>query len=728
MTIIEAPPVLTPERLVGSPSLSGPRTRSAKFSPRGDLLTFLKAREDDSQRLDLWAFDVETGDARRLVDSKLLEPDDVELSEEEKALRERKRIAGTKGIVSYDWDQQGDKILVPIGGNLFLIDITQETPAVQQLTDTEAFDYNAKISPAGKYVSFIRGGAVYVHDLGRKETFRLSPEADPSQAISYGVAEFVAQEEMSRYEGVWWSPDDTHIAYTRVDESTVDIVPRFDIAAEDVTVIDQRYPRAGRPNAVVDLMVHEMESEATVQLALEASPDSYLARVNWSHDGSLFVQRVNRDQTKLELLKADMTTGAMSNAYTETQPHWINLSKTFTPLAEGGFLWTTEETGFRHITLHDDNGNKLRQVTSGDWVVSNIVGVDEANGMVYFTGFMDTPLEEHLYRTSIETSSVPEQITDAGGNWSVEMNKAASAFIATYSSPDQPPRTALYKTDGTMITWVEENALDSTHPYAPFLATHISPEFGTLTAEDGKTLHYSLLKPHDFDPDKSYPAILQVYGGPHVQRVSNDWQRLSNLMMAQQGYIVIQLDNRGTWNRGKAFEDVIFRQTGEVEVRDQLLAVDYLKQLDFVDAERIGINGWSYGGYMTLMTTLKAPEGTFAAAISGAPVSDWSLYDTFYTERYMDTPQDNPEGYEASSVFPHLHRLTTPLLMIHGMADDNVTFDNSTRVFAELQKMNKPFEMMTYPGERHGIADKDMQVHMTHTRLKFLARHLKPGE
>ena len=751
--------LLSPERLAGSPSLSGPSPRAVKFSPDGSKLTFLKAREDDRQRLDLWAFDVETGEASMLVDSTLLEPEEVELSEEEKALRERKRIAGTKGVVSYDWDKKGEKILVPIGGDLFLVSLSDNGPEVDQLTDTDAFEYNAEISPSGERVSFIRDGALYAIDIAVGRESRISPEAEPDKAISYGVAEFVAQEEMSRYVGTWWAPQDAFIAFTRVDESTVDIIPRFDIAAEDVTVIEQRYPRAGRPNAIVDLFVRDMTTGREVQVDLDASPDSYLARVNWTSSGDLFVQRVNRDQTRIELLKVDPKTGDAKIAYVEEQPKWVNLSKDFRSLNAGGFLWTTEETGYRHITLHDAEGAKVRNVTGGAWAVKEIVGVNEDKELVFFTGFADTPLEQALYVVSYGTpeteayESGPQplpnsncydmrpqsalltrwcpdimRVTPEGGEWSATLNKTASAYIGTFSSPTQPPQTALYTTEGVRLAWVEENALDDDHPYAEYLDAHVTPEFGVLAADDGQTLHYSILKPHEFDETKTYPVVVQVYGGPHVQRVQRDWRPLSDIMLAQKGYIVFRLDNRGSSNRGKVFEDVIYRQTADKEVADQLLGVDYLKSLPYVDADRIAINGWSYGGYMALMTTLKAPEGTFAASISGAPVTDWTLYDTFYTERYMDTPQDNAEGYELSSAFPHLHKLSSPLLMIHGMADDNVTFDNSTRVYAELQKLKKPFEMMTYPGQRHGVRDKDMSVHLSHTRLAFLERYLKPGE
>lgn len=747
---------LTIERLYASPSLSGPTPSGVKYSPDGKRVTFLKARADEAARFDLWQFDVATGEQSMLVDSKLLEPEEVELSEEEKALRERKRIAGRKGIVSYDWGTS-DTILVPIGGDLHLVTLGESGPEARQLTDTDAFEYDAKVSPGGKYVSFVRDGAVYAIDLASGNERCLTPLAEPENAISYGVAEFVAQEEMSRYTGYWWSPDSRFLAYTKVDESTVDIIPRFDIRAEDVAVIEQRYPRAGRPNAIVDLFVRDMETGEVHQPDIQrldwgAKTDQYLARVNWIEDDRLAIQRVGRDQNELCLSFIKVGDKVPALGPCERQDNWINLSNDFYPLGDGDCIFSTERSwsesvlddgrverkpayGFRHLFATNEEGNLT--LTQGDWAVSSLEGLDRQSETVFFTAFKDTPLERHLYKTRYDDPEdviempEPTRITELGKSWSITMAPDGQSFVGTSSSPTQPSQTGLYKADGTLITWIEENALNADHPYAPYLADHTVPEYGTLTAEDGQTLYYSIQLPPNFDTSKKYPALVEVYGGPHVQTVTRNWERLSDQFYSREGYVVFRLDNRGSSNRGKKFEDVIYRQTGGPEVRDQLLGVEWLKSQPFVDADRVGIQGWSYGGYMTLMTILQAPEGTFAAAVAGAPVTDWTLYDTFYTERYMDTPQDNPDGYEKSSVFYHLDRLEgemTPLLLIHGMADDNVTFDNTTRLMAELQEQGRHFELMTYPGQRHGIRGEALQVHLMRTRMAFLERKLKSGE
>ena len=761
-------PELTIERLYASPGLSGPSPRAVKYSPDGSRVTFLKAREDDGSRFDLWQFDVATGAQSMLVDSTLLEPEEVALSEEEKALRERQRIAGQRGIVSYDWGTE-DTILVPIGGDLHLVTLGEGGPETRQLTETDAFEYDAKVSPGGRYVSFIRDEAVWAIDLETGEEQRLTPQAEPENAIRYGVAEFVAQEEMSRYTGYWWSPNERYLAYTRVDESTVDIIPRYDIAAGETTVVEQRYPRAGRPNAVVDLFVRDIETGRTAEYFWRhpdwgEPEDQYLAWVGWGSGGDLNSQirvaRVNRDQTRYEtfgtvvaaVLLGDYTVtqpdGSTITLYKygpagsldgpETQPHWINLHNdySFTPSGDAGqAIFTHEESGFRHI-YRDPPGtptgplgeNVIYAVTSGDWPVESIVGRDTSNAdTLFFTGYKDTPLERHLYSVPLTGGEIT-RITPLGSSWSITMAPDGKSFVGTSSSPDQPPQTGLYRADGTLITWIEENALDETHPYFPYLGDHTVPDYGTLTAEDGQTLYYSIQTPPDFDPTQKYPVLVNVYGGPGVQTVDRDWERWDDQFYTRQGYIVFRLDNRGTANRGKAFEDVIYRQMGIPEVRDQLLGVEWLKSQPFVDADRIGIQGWSYGGYMTLMTMLQAEPGTFAAAVSGAPVTDWALYDTFYTERYMDTPEDNPEGYERGSVFYHLDRFDgqmSPLLLIHGMADDNVTFDNTTRLMAALQEQGRVFDLMTYPGQRHGVRGQDLRTHLMRTRMAFLDRHLK---
>ena len=718
-------------RVLASPSLSGPSARLVKFSPDGQRVSFLKSRETDPSRYDLWAFDIESRTASMLIDSTILEPEEVELSEEEKAIRERKRITGTKGIVSYDWGSS-NQVLVPLGGDLYLVTLHGLEPNVRQLTQTQAFEYDARMSPNGRYVSFVRDGAVYAIDLSTNREMQLTPSAIPDKAISFGVAEFVAQEEMSRYTGYWWSQNDRYLAYTRVDESTVDIIPRNEIAKDGTTVVHQRYPRAGRPNAIVDLFVLDIQTNEVSEVDWRqrkwgAPTDQYLNRVDWDGD-YLIVQAMNRDQTVLKhLISSHSEDWRVSEFVSEVQDHWINLND-HVSLGDdlNTAIMTREDSGFRHI-WKKESGTSWKQISDGDWAVDKLLGHDFDNQVAYILGRADTPLEQHFYSVSLATGEL-ERITEKGKYWSVTLSPDHKTFVGTSSGLNQPPQVGLYDITGKLIVWIEENALTDDHAYAPYLEQHVIPKIGTIKAEDGQEMYYSLLFPPDFDQSKKYPVILEVYGGPGAQLVSHSWKKPLDQFYVQNGYILFRLDNRGSGNRGKAFEDVVFRKLGQTEVSDQLRGLEFLKSLPYVDANRIALQGWSYGGYMTLMTILQAPKDTFAAAVVGAPVADWSLYDTFYTERYMDTPQDNAEGYASGSVFNWLDRFSTPMLIVHGMSDDNVLFDNTTQIIAELQEAGHPFEVMVYPGQRHGIRGESLGTHLLKTRMNFLDRHLKPKE
>ncbi|MEM8798460.1 MAG: S9 family peptidase [Pseudomonadota bacterium] len=726
---------LTIERLFSDPDLNGAVPSLARFSPDGRFVSYLKPKDGDYLTNDLWVYEIAAGEHRVLVDSASFEA--VALSEAEKARRERKRIQSS-GIVEYSWHPDGTKVLVPLSGDLFLAHIGGDADngdvRIEQITSNPSFETDARFSPGGGYVSFVRDQNLLIYDLAKNRERAVTTAG--AGAISYGVAEFVAQEEMRRYTGYWWSGDDQFIAVTKVDESGVEIIPRYDIGAGGVDVVQQRYPRAGATNAMVELKLFDLQSAKSIDLPLPDGTE-YLARVTWHPDNQhLIVQTQPRSQQKLTLTRYDVATGSAAPLWNEDAVHWINLTNDLKPLAEGdGYLWTSERDGFRHIYLMDGGGEVVRQVTDGDWSVKAIERIDEASGQVFFSANRDDPLAEWLYAVSYRDNNAPLKTIVDGADWygfdfrpavsNGEVEKALTGqFLASRSRPDQPPQIGLFDQAGDVITWLAENKVEGDHPYVPYAGRAPLREFDTLQNEDGVTLHYELAKPHDFDPNKKYPAILHVYGGPHVQTVQRGWRRLLDQIFTERGYVVFRIDNRGSDNRGVAFETAISRHLGEVEVADQLAGVQFLKARPFVDPARVGVWGWSYGGYMTLMLASKAGE-EFAAAVSGAPVTDWTLYDTHYTERYLGHPETNAVGYEKSRVLAHADGISTPLLMIHGMADDNVTFDNSTRLYAFLQERAIPFEMMTYPGQRHGIRGKTRQKHLYETIFRFFDRHLK---
>ncbi|WP_394692468.1 DPP IV N-terminal domain-containing protein [Hyphobacterium sp.] len=727
LTLIQdaQPAELTIERLYASPGLNGPVATATRFSPDGGLITFLQGKEEDASVQDLWAIDVDGGEPFLLVDSRVLAPEERALSEAEIQLRERARISGS-GIVTYDWDARGEALLFPLDGDVFYYEL--ETGEARRLMETEAAETDSRISPSGRYVGFVREQNLFVQDLESGETRAIT--SDGGGTLTYATAEFVAQEEMDRSTGYWFSSDDRYVAFTAVDESPVPASYRVDIAGDGATVTEQRYPYAGEANVGIRLFIEHIETGQRVEADLGEDSDIYLARANWGVDGRLYIQRQNRAQSVLDLIAVDPETGDAVDILTERDPAWVNLTNDLTFLDDGSFLWTSERTGFRHIYHYAADGGLIDQVTSGEWQINAIEGVDQDAGRVYFSGWMTDPRQRQLYSVSyVQSGEAPTRITSGAGWWSgISMSAGAQTFLGSYSDPQTPTNTALYDASGQRLRWIEENALDAEHPYFPYLDNHIVPERGTITAADGTELHYIMYLPAGFDPDRQYPAIINVYGGPGVgRRTRMSWGSLEDQLFAQNGYIYFKLDNRGTPDRGHAFETALHRAMGGVEVEDQLAGLAFLRSLDYVADDRIGIWGWSYGGYMSLMTTLQAP-GEFAAAVSGAPVTDWALYDTHYTERYMGTPQNNPDGYMQSSVFGHLDGWETPILIMHGMADDNVVFENSTRLFSLLQENDLPFEMMTYPGQRHGIRGEMRGRHRTRTILDFFDRHLQPAD
>lgn len=708
---------LTLERIFASPPLSGPAPRLLKLSPDGKWLTSLRNRPDEKERYDLWAVDTTTGEARMLVDSKQLGTG-AELSEAEKMQRERARIADQKGIVAYDWSPDGKSLLVPLDGDLYLAPLDG---SVRRLTASPTSELDGTVSPKGGFVSFVRDQNLVVLDLASGTERALT--RDGGGLLSWGVAEFVAQEEMHRSRGHWWSPDDRRIAAARVDETPVAVVTRAAIGADGTRVYEQRYPKAGTANARVDLYVFDVASGRSVKVDLGADADIYLARVDWTADGSaLLVQRQTRDQTRLDLLRVDPATGASTVLFSETAKTWVNLGDDLKPLADGGLLWTSERDGNRH--LYRWQKRKWTQLTHGDWQIRDVIGVDEKAGRAWIVANRETPIEWQVYSVAIDRPSQPERLTESGYSSTAVMDGAAQRLIVSRSSTRQPPQIYLADRAGKRLLWVQENKVAGEHPYAPYLAAHIAPEFGTLKAADGQTLHYKIYRPRGFTGPR--PVFLQVYGGPGAGRqVVNEWNALHYQYLLGKGWIIFSLDNRGTPDRGKVFEDPIHKAMGTVEVADQLAGVAWLKQQADVDPARIIVNGWSYGGYMTLKL-LEAAPGVFRAGVSGAPVTDWGLYDTHYTERYMGNPATDPGPYKTSGALARAAEIKDPLLLIHGMSDDNVVFDNSTALMARLQAAAVPFEAMVYPGFGHRVAGPGVSIHLWRTIEAFLDRAIAP--
>ena len=752
-----APARLTLEAITGDAPLSGPTLLKPQVAPDGSRVTFLRGKDDDRNRLDLWAFDVAAGKAALLVDSAVVLPGEEVLSDAEKARRERQRTAALRGIVDYQWSPDGRTLLFPLGGELYLYDLAKSgRDAVRRLTSGDGFATDPKVSPKGGFVSFVRDRELWVVDLADGREIRLTHDA--SDTVANGVAEFVADEEMGRHTGYWWAPDDSAIAYARIDESPVPVQKRYEVYPDRTEVVEQRYPAAGDDNVRVRLFVATLAGHraprtvpgtietrdgprtvrlqaapggapAPVEVDLGPAHDIYLARVDWRDAGRLAFQRQDRLQHRLDLVEVGLRDGRQRTLVTETAKTWVPLHDSLRFLRDGRFLWQSERDGFGHLYLASEDGGDLVQLTRGAWPVDALAAVDEDNGLVYYTAGAESPRQSALYVVPL-AGGTPRRLSASAGSRSVSFARNASIYVDSWSNTATPPQMELFRADGSRIAaLVENDPAAPTHPYAPYRAAHLPTEFGTLTAADGRTpLHYSLIRPAGFDPSSRYPVVAFVYGGPAAQTVVDAWpgraDAFFNQYLAQQGYVVFSLDNRGTPRRGRAFGGALYGVQGTVEVEDQRKGVEWLRAQPWVDGGRIGVHGWSNGGYMALMLLARAP-GDYACGVAGAPVTDWALYDTHYTERYMGLPDANPAGYRDARVLEHTAGIRDDaLLLVHGMADDNVLFSNSTVLLADLQKRGTRFDFMAYPGAKHGLRGSDA-LHRYRMAETFFGRCLK---
>ncbi|MFZ4876577.1 alpha/beta fold hydrolase [Janthinobacterium sp. Mn2066] len=711
---------LTLERIHADPALSGPGVRYLKVSPDGERVTFLRGRADNQFQLDLWEFKLKDKSTHRLVDSKALVPNET-ISPEEQARRERERTASLNGILSYSWSPDGKQLLVPLAGNLYLVDAAKPDQA-RLVAKGNVLD--PKISPKGRYVSFVRDQNLFVIDLKTNAERQLT--TDGKGTIHNAEAEFVAQEEMGQRTGYYWAPDDSAIAYKRYDETPVPVVRRFEIFADRTDVVEQRYPAAGDPNVLVQLRIVSPETGVQRQVDLGSNPDIYLVRADFSADSkSLVYQRQSRDQKTLDLVAVDTATLAQRTLLTETSKTWVSIHDDLRFLSNGTFLWSSERTGRNHLYLYDMSGKLLHAVTSGEWGIDNVLAVNEKTGKVYVASNRDAVIDKQTYALALDgsTADKPQRVTKADGWHDTTFARNGAVFVDTYSDPSTPPQVSIRRPDGSMVGWLEENALNADHPYAKYKADHLPTEYGTLKSNDGQTLYYSLVKPSNFDASKHYPVFLSTYGGPHSQHVARRWGNTFDQYMAQQGFVVFRLDNRGSSRRERVFTDAIYHNLGAAEVADQLVGIDWLGKQSFVDPKRIGVFGWSYGGFMTLRL-LSAASDKIAMGVSVAPVTDWSLYDTHYTEQFLGMPKEDADGYQKSTVFAHLDGLKSPLLLIHGMADDNVLFTNTTRLIDALVNRGVQFDLMTYPGAKHGISSRAGQRHVYAKIAGFFKKNL----
>ena len=719
--------LLTIERIFDGASLSGTAPIKLKTSPDGTRVSFLRAKADDQNTFDLCEYNVNSNQTRMLVDSSVIEPKAAELSDAEKARRERARIAGRRGIVDYQWSPDGKKLLFPLGGKLYLYDLSARANQALHVLDAHGEAIDPKISPLGRYVAYVHQQNLWVIDLRDDKVRQLTQ--DGAGPVHNGEAEFVAQEEMSRFTGYWWAPDDSAIAFERYDETRVPIVKRTEVYADRTDTIEQRYPGSGKNNVEVKLGLIAPDGGEARFIDLGGDPDIYLTRVDWLPDGKrLSYQLMQRSQQRLDLNLVDAKTLQQRTLLTEESKTWINLNDDLRFLkSRDAFVWASERSGNKHLYLYTLDGKLKNAVSAGDWNIDGVLGIDEKLGLVYADSNRDFVPDRQVYALKLDgsTADAPRRVSRGDGQHHAEFTKNAEYYIDTFADPSTPPQVSLRRAiDGSLVAWIERNELDEKHPYWPYRNAHVVPEFGTLKSADGQDLYYRVYKPRGFDPKRRYPVFDFYYGGPHSQMVARGWIDYFCEYMAQHGYVVFTLDNRGMARRNRAFGDAIYRQLGKVEVEDQVAGIRWLKSQPYVDPARVGVFGWSYGGFMTTMMLAKA-SNEIAAGVAVAPVTDWTLYDTFYTERYLDSPQHNAEGYKLSAPLHWLDGMTSPLLLVHGMADDNVLFANSTQLMAALQERGIRFELMTYPGGKHGLSTPAMKKHVYHLIADYFDAKVK---
>ena len=722
----QPPQKLTMERIKSSPSLVGEAPKSPSFSPDGARIVFLQGKPENAAQNDLWEYDLTANAKRLLVDSSIFIEKGHVLSEAEKNLQERLRNFD-QGIVSYIWSNHGNALLFPISGKLYYLDLKNQNAGPKCLKITQPDPFDIKFSPSDKYITYVSGQNLYIYSLLEETEQALT--VDGKDHISNGMAEFIAQEEMERFTGYWWSPDDTQIAFVKFDESAIPITKRDGIDAKgQVHTEEQRYPYAGGPNVSYQVGIATKLKPEIQWIDLKTSQEMYVARVDWLKGGKILaLQLLSRDQHILELVFANTETGQPKTVLLEVSPTWVNLHDDLCFL-DNSFIWSSERTGFRHLYHYGLDGKLIQTLTSGEWSVKRLVGATEEH--VYFEGFAKTVLEKHLYSVEIR-SGMPslKRITDRPGFHSIVMSSDSKYYIDTFSNAATPPQVSVHKNDGEHVFYLEANKLDEAHPFYPYLANFSRPIFDKIQANDGQDLYYRLIPPVNFDSKKKYPVIVITYGGPHHRLVANQWMDKMGYwaqIMSQKGYIIFTLDNRGSNDRGKKFEDPIYKKLGDVEVEDQKTGAKFLQTLPFVDADRIGIFGWSYGGYMVLMTMFKAWE-IFKTGVAVSPVTEWGQYDTGYTERYLGQPKDNPKGYEESSVIAQVKGKKDKVgrvLIMHGTADDNVLFSNTVRLISELIKEGIRFDTMIYPGSKHAIAEKESNIDVFNRATEHFVRYL----
>ena len=727
--MLESTKRLSPTDLFTPPGLRPSLPSQHKFSPCGRYISYLRGSKAAPRTLDLWCFDrqseIEVPIAMALQLDAQADESVAELSDAERAERERKRQF-TFGITHYQWIGEAGALALYADGQAYLKQ-NLGSDSITRITSSKNRYSGFNPSSSGTLISYVRRGNLFYRDQ-QSASAEVQVSYDADDCITYGLPDFLAAEEMHRFAGAWWSRCERYLIYCRNDESRVRVSHRMEIDDTGNRTITQRYPYAGETNPDVSLHVFDTrsgESQRIWQSEL-AEHDAYLARVLPVQDGLCIITQDRLQQT-LVLSSFNFSHRNWRELYRETSTTWINLTDDLHELPCGNLLFSTE-----------DQGQRQAIVIGADAAVRRLMGPSHINqihcsddGLAYVSGWDNSPIDNHLFWLALDGSGYG-QLTREDGVHEITLHKGARLFIDRFCSPTVPARISIHTmtldeervpetgADTSSRHIIYQELINKDHRYAPFAANHVMPRFGVIEANE-HALHYRLTPPAA--PDGKHPTIVYVYGGPGAQKVRRDWGTLLAQMFAQQGYGVLELDNRGSTNRGRLFEAGLYKRMGSIEVEDQLAGLSVLASEPWADLERVGVFGHSYGGYMSLMCLCQAGE-RFKAGVAVAPVADWQMYDSHYSERFMGLPEKEAEAYAASSVITHLQKLERPLLLMHGMADDNVLFTHSTMLMSELQKLGKSFELMTYPGAKHSMQETHVSIHRFNTILSFFNRSL----
>lgn len=689
----------------------GSSLRSVQWFDDGNKFSFIKY-DSTSKSMAIFQYDVLTDEENVLISSNELK---IPNSDE------------TITIMNYKWSPNEKYILftdllpardIKSGGTFYIYDLVNKN--IIRVIKSEQEQMNAVFSPDGNKLAFVRGNNLYVIDIASGVEKQLTK--DGSEEILNGHFDWVYEEEFSIIVGFDWSQDSKSIAFWRLDQTNV---PKINIAKWDslyFNFLEMHYPKAGAKNSIVKIGVVNIEDGNTQWMALGDETDIYIPRIKFTNDPNILsVQRLNRLQNKLEFLLYNVKSGRGDLLFNETDSAWVDINDNLYFLRDNKrMIWTSERDGFNHLYFYDLKKKLVSQITKGNWEVNDLFSVDEKNELIYFTANERGTIYKDLYSINFNGENL-KRITELSGYHSINFSSNNEYFIDVFSNANSLPSTILCKSNGENMKALIAADMSVFQDYG-----FSQMEFFKFTTSDGVELNAAMIKPVDFDSTKKYPVLFYNYSGPGSQIVQDRWGGINHLwheILAQRGFIIFMLDNRGTGGRGKAFKNLVYKNLGNWEVNDQIEGAKYLSTISYVDTARIGIWGWSYGGYMSALTLLKGAD-YFKVAVSVAPVTDWRFYDDIYTERFMSLPELNPEGYNNSSVLNFTDKLKGKLLLIHGTGDDNVHFQNSVALVKKLISENKQFQTMYYPEKDHGIYGGMTRIHLFNMITDFILKNL----